>query len=240
MMMRLDKFLTHTGTLSRTEAAKAAKCGRVTVDGKSARDTAMKIDPEKCSVALDGEIIVYRKFVWVMMNKPAGVVSATEDGRDRTVIDLLPAQLQGLGLFPCGRRDRDTVGLIMLTNDGELSHSLLSPRHHAEKVYSFTLSVPYNKSVPLETGILMDGKMTKPAVIEMADELHGRITLTEGKYHQIKRMFEAMNNKIVYLERLSFGPLHLDPSLARGEWRYLTHKEIVELEAAGEKKNNNS
>jgi len=232
MMMRLDKFLTHTGTLSRTEAAKAAKCGRVTVDGKSARDTAMKIDPEKCSVALDGEIIVYRKFIWVMMNKPAGVVSATEDGRDRTVIDLLPAQLQGLGLFPCGRLDRDTVGLIMLTNDGELSHSLLSPRHHAEKVYSFTLSVPYNKSVPLETGILMDGKMTKPAVIEMADELHGRITLTEGKYHQIKRMFERAGSEVVFLKRESFAGIPLDPSLAPSEWRYLTAEEEATLRDA--------
>ena len=127
MLMRLDKFLTHTGTLSRTEAAKAAKNGRITVDGRPVRDTSVKIDPDKCVVAFDGEDIVYRQFTWIMMNKPAGVVSATEDGRDRTVVDLLPEQLQGLGLFPCGRLDRDTVGLIMLTNDGELAHSLRSP-----------------------------------------------------------------------------------------------------------------
>lgn len=229
MLMRLDKFLTHTGTLSRTEAAKAAKAGRITVDGKNVRDTAMKIDPDKCVICLDGEAIVYRRYTWIMMNKPAGVVSATEDGRDRTVIDLLPEQLQGLGLFPCGRLDRDTVGLIMLTDDGELSHSLLSPKHHAEKVYSFTLSVPYNKSVPLETGILMDGKMTKPAVIEMDDETHGRITLTEGKYHQIKRMFERAGSEVVFLKRESFAGIPLDPALAPGEWRYLTKEEELSL-----------
>ena len=225
MLMRLDKFLTHTGTLSRTEAAKAAKSGRITVDGRPVRDTSVKIDPDKCVVAFDGEDIVYRQYTWIMMNKPAGVVSATEDGRDRTVIDLLPEQLQGLGLFPCGRLDRDTVGLIMLTNDGDLAHSLLSPKHHAEKVYSFTLSVPYDKRVPLETGILMDGKMTKPAVIEMEDDLHGRITLTEGKYHQIKRMFERAGSQVVFLKRESFAGIPLDPSLAPGEWRYLTDEE---------------
>ncbi|MBQ9116861.1 MAG: rRNA pseudouridine synthase [Clostridia bacterium] len=223
--MRLDKFLTHTGTLSRTEAAKAAKCGRITVDGKQVRDTATKIDPDKCAVAVDGIDIIYREHIWIMMNKPAGVVSATEDGRDRTVIDLLPEQLQGMGLFPCGRLDRDTVGLIMLTDDGELSHSLLSPKHHAEKVYSFTLSVPYDKSVPLETGILMDGKMTKPAVIEMEDELHGRITLTEGKYHQIKRMFERAGSTVTFLKRESFAGIPLDPNLAPGGWRSLTTEE---------------
>lgn len=229
VLMRLDKFLTHTGTLTRSEAAKAAKAGRITVDGKPVRDTSVKIDPDKCAVSLDGEDIIYREYTWIMMNKPEGVVSATEDGRDRTVIDLLPDQLQGLGLFPCGRLDRDTVGLIMLTNDGELSHSLLSPKHHAEKVYSFTLSVPYDRSVPLETGILMDGKMTKPAVIEMSDELHGRITLTEGKYHQIKRMFERAGSQVVFLKRESFAGIPLDPKLAPGEWRYLDEDEMRAL-----------
>ncbi|MBR2460570.1 MAG: rRNA pseudouridine synthase [Clostridia bacterium] len=231
MLMRLDKFLTHAGALTRTEASKAARAGRITVDGKSVRDCSVKIDPRQCSVAVDGEIVVYRQYTWIMMNKPSGVVSATEDGRDKTVVDLLPEQLQSLGLFPCGRLDRDTVGLIMLTNDGELSHSLLSPKHHAEKVYSFTLSVPYDKSVPLETGILMDGKMTKPAVIQMSDELHGRITLTEGKYHQIKRMFERAGSKVVFLKRESFGGIPLDVSLAPGEWRYLTQDEEDRLRA---------
>ena len=229
MLMRLDKFLTHTGTLTRTEAAKAAKAGRITVDGRFVKDTSTKIDPDTCTVALDGEAIVYRQFTWIMMNKPEGVVSATEDGRDRTVIDLLPEQLQGLGLFPCGRLDRDTVGLIMLTNDGDLAHALLSPKHHAEKVYSFTLSVSYDKRVPLETGILMDGKMTKPAVIEMSDELNGRITLTEGKYHQIKRMFERAGSQVVFLKRESFAGIPLDPTLQPGEWRYLTKEEEISL-----------
>lgn len=232
MLMRLDKFLTHTGALSRTDAAKAAKAGRITVDGRVEKDRAVKIDPDKQCVALDGAEIVYRRYTWIMMNKPTGVVSATEDGRDKTVVDLLPDSLRALGLFPCGRLDRDTVGLIMLTDDGELSHSLLSPKHHAEKVYSFKLSVPYDKSVPLETGILMDGKMTKPAIIEMSDELCGKITLTEGKYHQIKRMFERAGSEVVFLKRESFAGIPLDPTLAPGEWRYLTCDEEAQLRAA--------
>ena len=232
MLMRLDKFLTHTATLSRTEAAKAARAGRLTVDGRPVRDCAVKIDPDAVTVALDGETVVYRRFTWIMMNKPAGVVSATEDGRDRTVVDLLPEKQRSLGLFPCGRLDRDTVGLILLTDDGDLAHALLSPKHHAEKRYEFILERPYDKSVGLETGILMDGKMTKPAVIEMSDELHGYITLTEGKYHQIKRMFERADSKVTFLRRVSFGGIPLDRSLSPGEWRYLTSEEEATLRAA--------
>ena len=232
MLMRLDKFLTHTATLSRSEAARAARAGRLTVNGKLVRDCSQKLDPDADTVTLDGETVMYRKFTWIMLNKPTGVVSATEDGRDRTVLDLLPEKLRSLELFPCGRLDRDTVGLVMLTNDGELSHELLSPRHHAEKKYVFTLSRPYDKSVGLETGILMDGKMTKPAVIEMADELHGSITLTEGKYHQIKRMFERAGSSVTYLRRVSFGGIPLDESLAEGEWRYLTAEEEATLRQA--------
>lgn len=227
--MRLDKFLTHTATLTRSEAAKAAKQGRITVDGKVARDTSFKIDPDISEIKLDGISIMYRRYTWIMMNKPEGVVSATEDGRDKTVIDLLPDQLRSLSLFPCGRLDRDTVGLILLTNDGELAHTLLSPKRHAEKKYIFTLARPYDKSVPLETGILMDGKMTKPAVIEMSDELHGSITLTEGKYHQIKRMFERAGSEVTFLKRVSFGGIPLDSSLAPSEWRYLTEDEEKRL-----------
>lgn len=229
MNMRLDKFLTHTGALSRSEAAKAAKRGRIAVDGVAVRDCSVKLDPEKCVVTVDGARIVYRRFTWIMMNKPEGVVSATEDGRDKTVIDLLPEEFKGRGLFPCGRLDRDTVGLILLTDDGELAHSLLSPKKHAEKKYIFTLSRPYDKSVPLETGILMDGKMTKPAIIEMDDDVHGSIVLTEGKYHQIKRMFERAGSEVVFLKRVSFGGIPLDESLSPSQWRFLTAEEETRL-----------
>lgn len=231
MKLRLDRFLTHTGALSRSEAARAAKRGRITVGGAVIRDCSVKIDPELDTVTLDGAVIAYRRFTWIMMNKPAGVVSATEDGRERTVIDLLPEELRGRGLFPCGRLDRDTVGLILLTDDGELAHALLSPKRHAEKVYRFTLRCPYDRSVPLETGILMDGKLTKPASIELEDELHGSITLTEGRYHQIKRMFERAGSEVVFLQRVSFGGIPLDTSLAPGEWRFLTAEEEAQLRA---------
>lgn len=234
MIMRLDKLLTHTGTLSRSEATRAARAGRLTVNGQVVQSSAEKVNPETDTVCVDGKTVVYRRHLWIMMNKPAGVVSATEDGRDRTVVDLLPAELQGRGLFPCGRLDRDTVGLILLTDDGELAHKLLSPKKHAEKRYTFTLERPHNRKVGLETGILMDGKMTKPAVIEMTDELHGSITLTEGKYHQIKRMFERAESRVTYLRRVSFGGIPLDESLREGEWRYLSESEEQTLRAAVE------
>ena len=130
-----------------------------------------------------------------------------------------------MGLFPCGRLDKDTVGLVMLTNDGDLSHKLLSPKKHAEKLYAFELDRPYDRSKRIEDGIMMDGKLTKPAVIEMQTETKGKITLTEGKYHQIKRMFEYAGSTVTYLERLSFGGVALDTKLGRGEWRYLTDDE---------------
>lgn len=223
--MRLDKFMTHTSTLSRSESAKAARQGRITVDGVACKDISYKINPQTSIVALDGKIIEYKKYCWIMLNKPAGVVSATEDGNDKTVIDLLPENLRSKGLFPCGRLDKDTVGLILLTDDGELAHMLLSPKNHAKKVYSFKLSVPYDKSVGIEKGIMMDGKLTKPAKIQMQDQLNGKITLTEGKYHQVKRMFERAGSSVVYLKRVSFGGVRLDENLPEGAWRYLTEDE---------------
>ena len=223
--MRLDKFLSVTKTASRTEAAKAARGGRITVNGSVVRDCACHIDEKNDVICFDGAAVVYREFVWIMMNKPAGVLSASDDRRQRTVVDLLPPPLNQMGLFPCGRLDKDTVGLIMLTNDGELAHKLLSPKKHAEKEYYFRLSVPYDKNVGIEKGIMMDGKLTKPAEIAMETEKSGKITLTEGKYHQIKRMFERAGSKVTYLKRLKFGGVELDPTLSEGAWRYLTDSE---------------
>lgn len=227
--MRIDKFLSITKTATRSEASKAARAGRVLVNGAVVRDCAAHIDPEKDTVTYDGQSVLYRKHIWIMMNKPAGVLSASTDKREKTVVDLLPPPLNNAGLFPCGRLDRDTVGLVMLTNDGQLSHDLLSPRHHAEKEYCFKLSVPYNRSKKIENGIMMDGKLTKPAKIEMDTDVSGRITLTEGKYHQIKRMFEYADSEVTYLKRISFAGIPLDPSLKEGEWRYLTEEEINKM-----------
>lgn len=236
--MRIDKFLSNMGIATRAESARAARTGGILVNGIPTRRADTHIDPDVDEVSFCGRRIEYRKHTYILMNKPDGVVSATEDGRDRTVIDLLPEELQRLSLFPCGRLDKHTLGLVMLTDDGDLAHRLLSPKHHVRKTYRFKSKYPLtaeNIEYLCEGVTLEDGYITKPADIELdgADASSGYITLTEGKYHQIKRMLEAVNNKITYLERITFGPLTLDEGLARGEWRYLTGEEIKKLEEQG-------
>jgi 16S rRNA pseudouridine516 synthase len=233
--MRLDKFLVSTGKISRSDAGRAARGGKVTVNGIVEKKADRHIDPDVDVITLCGERIVYRRYTYILLNKPAGYVSATEDGRDPTVLTLLPEELQRIGLFPCGRLDKYTLGLMLLTNDGDLSHRLLSPRHHVEKRYAYTCRLPLlaEDMDQLERGVeLEDGYMTKPArIIAEPESRSGIIVLTEGKYHQIKRMFEAVGNKIETLERVTFGPLSLDPTLERGEWRYLTDAEIALLQS---------
>ena len=233
--MRLDKFLVSTGKISRSDAGRAARGGKITVNGIVEKKADRHIDPDKDVVTLHGERIVYRRYTYILLNKPAGYVSATEDGRDPTVLTLLPEELQRIGLFPCGRLDKYTLGLMLLTNDGDLSHRLLSPRHHVEKRYAYTCRHPLSSEdmERLEGGVeLEDGYVTKPARMLAEDRsLSGIIVLTEGKYHQIKRMFEAVDNKIETLERVTFGPLTLDPTLSRGEWRYLSDDEIALLQS---------
>ena len=222
------------GIASRTESSKAARQGGILVNGVAVKKADVHIDPEKDIITYCGRKIEYRKYTYILMNKPDGVVSATEDGRDKTVIDLLPEELQRLSLFPCGRLDKHTLGLVMLTDDGDLAHRLLSPKHHVKKKYRFESKFPLTDEEIeyLEKGAtLEDGYVTKPSRIELfEDKRSGYITLTEGKYHQIKRMLESVNNKITYLERITFGPLALDEKLAHGEWRFLTQNEIDELE----------
>ena len=232
--MRIDKFLSNMGIATRTESSKAARQGGILVNGAAVKKADIHIDPEKDVVTYCGRVIEYRKYTYILMNKPDGVVSATEDGRDKTVIDLLPEELQKLNLFPCGRLDKHTVGLVMLTDDGDLAHRLLSPKHHVKKKYYFESKFPLNEdeiSYLQKGATLEDGYITKPSEIELfEDKKSGHITLVEGKYHQIKRMLESVNNKITYLERITFGPLVLDEKLARGEWRFLTENEIKGLE----------
>ena len=235
--MRLDKFLVSTGKISRSDAGRAARGGKVSVNGVVEKRADRQIDPDTDVITLHGETIVYRSFTYILLNKPDGVVSATEDGRDKTVLDLLPEELRRIGLFPCGRLDKHTLGLVLLTNNGPLGHRLLSPKHHVEKRYLYTCRLPLSEDdrLLLERGVTLDdGYATKPARIQSSEDgLSGEITLIEGKYHQIKRMFEAVDNKIVALERVSFGTLALDGTLARGEWRYLTDDEITALERGG-------
>ena len=235
--MRLDKFLSVTGTLSRSEAKKAIRRGRVSINALPARSGEMTVDPENDKITFDGRAIVYRRFTYIMLNKPEGYVSATEDTRDHTVLELLGDELQKFELFPCGRLDKYTLGLMLITDDGELAHKLLAPKSHVEKSYRFhsERGVSEDEAKALESGVYIDGGyLTKPAKLslEHAGADRGVITLREGKYHQIKRMFEATSNKITYLERITFGPLTLDPSLERGEWRFLGEEEIDALREA--------
>lgn len=233
--MRIDRYLGVTGCCTRTEAKKIIRAGGVTVNGVTVKSSDTKLDPDTDKVVFCGSPVTYRKYTYILMNKPEGVVSATEDGKDRTVIDLLPADMRKTDLFPCGRLDKNTLGLMLITDNGELAHRLLAPKSHVSKVYRYKSKFPMSEddAKRFENGLtLEDGYETKPAKIKLDDDgMGGEIVLVEGKYHQIKRMLEALDNKITYLERISFGPLMLDTGLKRGEWRYLTEEEIKELEA---------
>ena len=240
--MRIDKFLGLTGCATRTEAKKIIRSGAVTVNGVALRNADAKIDPENDRVVFCGKEVIYRKYTYIMMNKPEGVVSATEDGKDKTVIDLLPNDMRKTDLFPCGRLDKNTLGLMLITDNGDLAHRLLAPKSHVEKKYYFRskFALSEEDSKRFERGLVLDdGYETKPAKIDLAgDNNEGVITLVEGKYHQIKRMLDSLGNKITYLERITFGPLTLDKGLARGEWRFLSEEEIAVLEAHGSGKQN--
>lgn len=235
--MRIDKLLSELGIASRKEAAKVAKSGGIIIDGIAVRDVSKHIDPEKSKVIYLGREIVYQKYTYVMLNKPTGYVSATDDKSLPYVTELLPEELRRRELFPVGRLDRDTVGLMILTNNGVLAHSLLSPKHHVTKEYYFTAAEPVREGAEehFKDGVtLADGYECKPAELYLSeDRREGRIVLTEGKYHQIKRMIAAQDNRVTSLERISFGGILLDRTLARGEWRYLTEEEIDILEGQG-------
>ena len=234
--MRIDKLLSDTGIASRREAARVARSGGVTVDGVAVRDLSKHVDPDTARVVYLGREVVWRKYTYVMLNKPEGYVSATEDSKLPVVTELLSDELRKMELFPVGRLDRDTVGLMILTNNGQLAHSLLSPKHHVEKEYSFSAAVPLDNAAEraFRDGItLADGYECKPATLTLEpDRASGRIILTEGKYHQIKRMIASRDNRVTRLERIRFADITLDPALSRGEWRYLTESEIASLEAA--------
>ncbi len=229
--MRLDKMIASTGLASRSQISAAVRGGRVLVDGVVARKADMQVDPDAVSVIYCGTPVQYRKYTYIMLNKPEGYVSATEDGRLPTVVELLPPELQRIGLFPCGRLDKNTLGLMLLCNDGNTSHRLLAPKSHVAKTYAFKLKFPLSDAdiAALEAGVDIGGYITAPCQVVRTAEREGKITLTEGKYHQIKLMMEAVHNQVTYLERVTFGPLELDPKLERGQWRYLCADEIAAL-----------
>lgn len=232
---RLDKVIASTGKFSRREVKGLVRQGRVLVDGIPARSGEEKVDAETVEIVVNGEMLTYRRYTWVMLNKPAGYLSATEDGRGATVLELLPQELQRQGLFPVGRLDKDTEGLLLLTNEGGLAHDLLSPRHHVDKVYYTRVAGQLTEEDcrAFEAGMtLADGLVCQSAglkILKAGDESEAHVTLREGKFHQVKRMLADRGKPVLYLERIKMGNLTLDPALLRGEYRFLTEDEIEDL-----------
>ncbi|MDD6435143.1 MAG: pseudouridine synthase [Clostridiales bacterium] len=228
-MERLDKVLCETGVGTRSEVKKLIKSRRIRVNGEVILKPEFKLDPSMDEIDKDGQKIFYAKEEYYMLNKPAGVISASRDPKAVTVVDLIDERIRK-DLFPVGRLDKDTVGLLIITNDGILSHRLLSPAHHVPKTYLVELDAPVTEAdlMILEKGVdIGDEEPTMPCEVDFSDSMiRGTITIKEGRYHQIKRMFEAFGREVVYLKRLSMGPLSLDSSLKEGEYRKLTRDEI--------------
>lgn len=229
-MMRLDKFLSHTLLVSRKDVKKLLKEKRITVNGEIERRDACKIDEVDDVICFDDEELYYQKYVYYMLNKPQGVVSATRDNVYPTVLSLLDDERPDL--FPAGRLDVDTTGLLLITNDGKLSHYLLSPKHHVDKVYDVYLSEDIDEAAitKLKQGIVLDeDEHCQGADVNIIEPRHIELTIHEGKFHQVKRMMKAVGNEVVSLRRISFGPLHLDESLEEGMYRNLYEEELVSL-----------
>ena len=231
-MMRLDKFLCETGFGTRSQVKEMLKKGQVTVNGVAAKKPEQKIDEHKDQITCQGKIASYEKYVYFMLHKPAGVVSATEDKREKTVLDLLKSEDRRDGIFPVGRLDKDTEGFLLLTDDGDLAHRLLSPRKHVDKTYYAKIAGSVTEALieRFREGLdIGDEKKTLPAMLEIlaskTETSEIRITIHEGRFHQVKRMFEAVGCKVTYLKRLSMGAVALDETLAPGDYRPLNEKE---------------
>lgn len=227
-MERLDKLLAGTGRWSRKEVKELVRTGRVTVDGQTAARPEEKYAPEAV-ITVDRERVICSGLYYLMLHKPAGVVSATEDPRQKTVLDLLPEHLRRVGLFPAGRLDKDTEGLLLLTNDGVLAHELLSPKKHVDKTYFVRVDGALDQEdvAAFAAGMtLEDGDTCLSAGLELLERPdEALVTLREGKYHQIKRMLAVRGKPVRYLKRLTMGPLRLDETLEKGRWRELTAQE---------------
>lgn len=230
---RLDKLLASTGMWSRKEVKDLVRQGRVRADGSPVRKPEEKFDPVVTTLEVDGQAVDCEPFVYVLMDKPEGLLSATEDRNQKTVLDLLPEHLRRRGLFPVGRLDKDTTGLLLLTDDGALAHELLSPKKHVDKVYLAQVDgkVDVEDEAALAGGMVLgDGLHCLPAGLEpLGDGSRCLVTLREGKYHQVKRMLAARGKPVLTLRRLSMGPLTLDEGLGAGEWRMLTPEETAAL-----------
>lgn len=231
-MERLDKLLAGTGKWSRREVKALVRQGLVRVDGQLAASAEDKLDPAAAIITVAGETISLCRFTYVMLHKPAGVLTATEDRKQPTVLDLLPPELRRIGLAPVGRLDKDTEGLLLLTNDGELAHRLLSPKYHVDKRYLARVDGELSAAdaEAFARGMTLgDGLECLPAGLEVLPDRVCIVTLREGKFHQVKRMLAARGAPVLYLKRLSMGPLTLDDSLAAGAYRLLRAEEISAL-----------
>ena len=229
--MRLDKFICDCTGKTRTEVKKNIKQHRVSVNGEVMLKSDIKIDEYADKVYLDKAELIYRKYIYLMLNKPGGVVSATYDNKYKTVVDLLSEEYRHFEPFPVGRLDIDTEGLLILTNDGDLAHKLISPKYKVYKKYYAKLEKAFSDSYKkaFEEGVVIDGYKTLPAIFESISENEVYLSIYEGKFHQVKRMFEAVGNKVVFLKRISFGNVELDDTLLAGEMRELTASELKAL-----------
>ena len=235
--MRLDKYLVACAVGSRTEVKNFLKAGRVTVNGKKKKSAKLQINEETDDICFDGQKLEYEEFVYYMMNKPQGVISATEDPKHKTVLDLLDDYARAKEVFPVGRLDIDTHGLLLLTNDGKLAHALLSPKRHVDKTYLARINgvmtdadvETFAQGIPLKDFTCQPAKLELVSIDTEKEQSLIRVTIAEGKFHQIKRMVAYCGKEVVDLQRLTMGTLTLDENLKRGEWRRLTKEELEAL-----------
>lgn len=230
--MRLDKLLCDLKIGSRSQVKEIIRKGMVTVNGLVEKDPGRKVDEGRDQILVAGERLTYQKFFYFMLNKPAGVISATEDKREKTVLELLNPEDRREDLFPVGRLDKDTEGLLLLTNDGELAHRLLAPKRHVDKSYFVHIahSLSEEEIWALEQGVdIGESRLTLPGKVQCLSETEIVLTIHEGKFHQVKRMLQAVNNEVLYLKRISFGSLLLDDALVPGAYRTLTESEVAAL-----------
>lgn len=230
-MMRLDKLLSHAGFGTRKEVKDLLKKQRVSVNGSLLVKDKTQVDEMHDEILVDGEPLTFEKQHFIMINKPEGVISATQDDQHTTIMDCFETFI-GTDMFPVGRLDIDTEGLVLICNDGKLAHRLLQPKHHVDKVYEVHLEHPFKveDEAKLQKGIELSDFTTLPASVEVIEPNVIHLTIQEGKFHQVKRMMHALENEVVYLKRLRFGPLVLDETLEPGEWRYLKEDEIEALQ----------
>lgn len=230
-MERIDKTIASQGKYSRKDVKKIISQGRIQVNGETIKKPETKVNPEKDEIFIDGEKIIIKKYIYLILNKPKGYISATNDKEKRTVLDLVPEDLYREGLFPAGRLDIDTTGLMIITNDGEFAHNILSPKKHVKKQYEVKIDIDMNENMveQFSSGIKLKDGECKSAILQITGKQTGLVTLTEGRYHQIKRMFGCFGAKVIELHRVQMGNLKLPSNLKEGECRELLQEELLKI-----------